>query len=252
MPSQVRQLLLGLDIGSSRIKALLLDDRGHDAGGARVGTPFGWGGAATELSVADLVGAVAETLSRVGPPRRRVVAVGITGMAESGSPLDTQGRSLAPVIAWHDPRGAEVADRLVDHFGADLAMHIGRSVRPVSSVAKLGWLVDHGVVGTAGWLGVPELCLDALTGSRATEFSLAACSGCWDVTDRTWLGEVAEVAGFDAAVLPRVLPAGRVMGRVSAAAASWSGLEPGTAVTLAGHDHLVAAVGAGAAPGDLV
>lgn len=245
-------LLLGLDIGSSRTKALLVDEEGGEVDGASATTPFTTGAGGTDATVADLEGAVATTLAALGPGCRRVRAVGIAGMAECGAPLDGRGRPLAPVVAWHDPRGRDVADRLDARFGPALALRIGRAVRPVSSVAKLGWLVAHGVEGVAAWLGVPELCLLALTGSRATEFSLAACSGCWNLVDREWMGDVADAAGFDARVFPPVRPAGRVMGRVSAAAASWSGLAPGIPVTVAGHDHLVAAVGCGAAPDDLV
>ncbi len=92
-------LILGLDIESTRIKALLVDSRGDEVGAASVTTPFGTGAAGTETTVSALEAAVAGVLAGLGPVRRRVAAVGITGMAESGSPLDRHGVSLAPVIA---------------------------------------------------------------------------------------------------------------------------------------------------------
>jgi len=246
-------LVLGIDVGSSRIKALLVDADGLDVGTAAVPTPFtsGAGGSGSEVTVAALDQALSEALERLGGLRERVAGVGIAGMAESGAPLDRSGDALAPILAWHDRRGGDVAQRLSERFGADLNERIGQQLRGVSSVAKLGWLTEHGVVGVERWLGVPELGLHALTGAEATELSLAARTGCWDVGRAEWIGDVAEAAGFGLGVFPEVLPAGRAMGRVTPGAATRFRIPTGAPVTIAGHDHLAGLVGSGADPLDL-
>jgi xylulokinase len=247
----VRPLLLGLDLGTTRVKAVLVDEAGDEIAVVSAPTPFVPVPAGTEMPAAELLDAVGHVLAGLGDDRAGVTGVGIAGIAESGAPVDADGTPLAPVIAWHDPRGAEVVDRLQDCFGDDLALAIGQRVRTVTSVAKLGWLVDAGVRGAHRWLGVPELCLHGLTGKQVTEHSLAARTGCFDVRRRRWLPEVAEVAGFDVGVFPPVGEAGSVLGRVSASGAAWSGLPESVPVTLAGHDHLAGLVGCGAARGDL-
>lgn len=228
------------------MKAALIDRQGRDCGRAAVATPFHDG----EMTVDELVAAVARLTAALGDARRRVAAVGIAGIAESGAPLDRHGRALAPIIAWHDPRGAEVVERLQRRFGPELQRSIGQRLRTVSGVAKLGWLVDHGVGPVERWLGVPELALLALTGQAATEFSLAARTGAYHVGERRYLPEVAEALGVAAHVFPPPEPAGRPMGSVSPGGA-WSGLPEGIPVTIAGHDHLVGRFGAGARPEDL-
>lgn len=242
-------LLLGIDVGTSRTKAVLVDAAGREAGLSTATTPFTAGDGRVEMSVEDLHGRLRAVLADIGDARDRVVAVGLAGMAESGAPLDRSGRPLAPVIAWHDERGKEAVDLLERRFGTDLALRIGQPVRTVLTAAKLGWLVANGVGEVARWLGVPELGLHALTGAEATEFSLAARTGCYDVGARGWIPEVGTVLGFSTGVFPPVLPAGAVMGRVSAHGAGWSGLPAGIPVTVAGHDHPVGMVGAGARPG---
>ncbi|MCA1845912.1 MAG: hypothetical protein LC792_22530 [Actinobacteria bacterium] len=187
-------LLLGIDVGSSRTKALLLDPDGNEVGVATVQTPFEPSAAGTEATVDELTGAVAEALRRLDGGVEHVVGVGIAGIAESGAPLDAAGSPLAPVIAWHDRRGEDVAERVSRQLGPDLAVRLGQELRYVASVAKLGWLLEHGAPPPARWLGVPELCLRALTGVHATEHSLASRTGCWDVGSRSWLPEVAEAA----------------------------------------------------------
>ena len=224
------------------MKAALLDRQGRDCARAAVTTPFRDG----EMTVDELRAAVARLTAALGGTRARVAAVGIAGIAESGAPLDRHGRPRAPIIAWHDPRGAEVVERLQRQFGPELERSIGQRLRTVSGVAKLGWLVDHGAGPVERWLGVPELALLALTGREATEFSLAARTGAYHVGERRYLPEVAEALGVAPQVFLPPEPAGRTMGQVSPGGGAWSGLPEGTPVTIAGHDHLVGRFGAGA------
>ena len=259
-------LLLGVDVGTTRIKALVLDAAGGERSGASVATPFTASPAGIDMAVADLGRALDSVISALGPDRERVAAVGLAGMAESGAPFRA-GRPVGPVIAWHDGRGEETVASLQRRFGPALARWTGRRVRTVSSVAKLGWLVDHGLPPPERWLGVPEIALFLLTGAEATEHSLAARTGAYHVTERRFLpeviGQVLAGAGPGAVpvptaggqgsgrLFPPVLPAGAVMGVVSDEAAAGYGLPAGIPVTIAGHDHLAAAAGLGARPDDL-
>ena len=240
-------MLLGVDIGTSRTKAVLVDSGGREAGAAMVRTPFAIRNGRVEMPVDALLACVAEVLAGLGDRRRQVVAAGVAGIAESGAPLDSAGRPLAPVIAWHDERGVEAVALLERRFGADLARRTGQPPNTKMTAAKLGWLVAHGALGDMRrWLGVPELALRALTGAEATEHSLAARTGCYDVVTHRWMPEVAGALGFSSDVFAPVRPAGSVMGRVSAEGAAWSGLREGALVTIAGHDHLAGMAGAGA------
>jgi xylulokinase len=207
------------------------------------------------MEVADLGRALADVIAALGPARDRIAAVGLAGMAESGAPLRA-GSPTAPIIAWHDGRGEETVASLEHRFGPELARWTGRRVRTVSSVAKLGWLLDHGLDPPDRWLGVPELALFLLTGAEATEHSLAARTGAYHVTERRWIPEVsshvtgAPAEGLDG-LFPPVRAAGTVMGRVQEEAGAAYGLPAGIPVTIAGHDHLAAAAGLGAEPDDL-
>jgi len=208
------------------------------------------------MDVADLHRALVEVVAGLGQARDGIAGVGVAGMAESGAPL-RGGRAVAPIIAWHDGRGEETVASLERRFGPALARSTGRRVRTVSSLAKLGWLVEQGLAPPDRWLGVPELALRFLTGAEATEYSLAARTGAYDVTDRRFLPDVvAHVVGPPGdrtdGLFPPVLAAGTVMGRVSEVAAGDFGIPSGIPVSIAGHDHLAAALGLGARPDDLL
>jgi xylulokinase len=245
-------VLLGLDIGTSRTKAVLLDAGGVEAGAATVATPFVTTDGRVEMPVDALLDCLRAVFVELAERRRQVVAVGVAGIAESGAPLDEAGQPLAPVIAWHDERGAEAVALLEREFGPDLALRIGQPPNTKMTVAKLGWLVANGgMQGMHRWLGVPELALRAMTGVDATEHSLAARTGCYDVVDHRWMPDVAGALGFSTEAFAPVHAAGSVMGRVSAGGAAWCGLPEGLPVTIAGHDHLAGMAGAGAGPDDV-
>ncbi|HEX6491910.1 MAG TPA: FGGY family carbohydrate kinase, partial [Candidatus Dormibacteraeota bacterium] len=251
MPDTAGDTLLGIDVGSTRIKAALVDAAGLEQRVAVGPTPFAPGPEGVEMGVDELLAAVARVVAELGD-ERRAAAVGVTGMGECGAPLDAAGRPLGPVIAWFDPRGEEVVERLAGAYGDGLAVRTGRRLRAVSSVAKLGWWVGRSGRAPEGWLGVPELCVHALGGAAVTDPSLASRTGWYDVGARAYLPEVAEAIGVPVEALPAVVPAGSVAGRVGAAAAARWGLAEGIPVTPAGHDHLAAAAGCGAEPADLV
>ena len=234
-------------------------------------TPFAASADGIDMGVADLGRAIAAVVAALGAPREQVAAVGIAGIAESGAPLRA-GRPAGPIIAWHDSRGEETVASLEARFGTELPRWTGRRVRTVSSVAKLGWLIDQGLATPDRWLGVPELTLLLLTGAEATEHSLAARTGAYHVTERRFLPEViAHVLGWTepasaatpggssssegrvaAGLFPPVRAAGTAMGVVSAEAAARFGIPAGVPVTIAGHDHLAAGASLGASADDLL
>lgn len=250
-PTATEPVLLGLDIGTSRTKAVLLDAGGRDVGAATVATPFVSTGGRVEMEVDALLACLRAVLADLGDRRRGVVAAGVAGMAESGAPLDAGGRPQASVIAWHDERGAEAVAALEREFGSELAWRTGQAPNTKMTAAKLGWVVANGVGEVDRWLGVPELAVHALTGASATEHSLASRTGCYDVLTRRWMPEVATALGFSTVVFAPVRAAGSVMGTVSDAGAAWSGLPAGVPVTIAGHDHLAGMAGAGVGPDDV-
>ena len=207
------------------------------------------------MEVADLERALARIVTALGPAREQLAAVGIAGMAESGAPL-RRGRPVGPIIAWHDGRGEKTVASLEARFGPALPRWTGRRVRTVSSLAKLGWLIDSGITAPDRWLGVPELALFLFTGAEATEHSLAARTGAYHVSDGRFLPEVtAHVlagAGSDPdRLFPAVRAAGSAMGSVPDEVAGRYQIPSGIPVTIAGHDHLAAAAGLGGGPDDL-
>jgi sugar (pentulose or hexulose) kinase len=255
-------VVVGLDIGTTSSKAVAWSASRRGSPYAEQPTPWHTSGCGqTEIDpyrlvdvAVDLIGsAVRAAESARGPVRVR--GVGVTGLAESGVLLDAAGRPAAPVIAWFDRRGGNEIGRLAREapgFATAFERTTGLRWSSQATLAKLLWLRARGYpVGQAStWLSVPEWIVFALGGDPVREPSLASRTGLIDQgTGEVW-PEALAVAGLPAGILPAERPAGspagylRHDGVVSRAA--------GAVLTVAGHDHPVAAVGVGAVEPDVL
>jgi sugar (pentulose or hexulose) kinase len=252
--------VIGLDIGTTASKALI---RGLDRPVSLiVQLPTPWRaapGARTELAASaflrlatDLIGAAARAAeSAWGPVAVRAVSVG--GIGESGVLLDPAGRPADPAIAWFDRRGEADVTRVRDTDPAFAERFPGVTGLPwtfQATIAKLLWRRGRQPVTPGStWLSVPEWIVHGLGGDRSREPSLASRTGLIDQgTGRPWADALA-VAGLPDDLLPDATPAGLGCGflrhpDVPACAA-------GAVLSVAGHDHPVAALGAGIGPEDL-
>jgi sugar (pentulose or hexulose) kinase len=111
---------------------------------------------------------------------------------------------------------------------------------------KIRWLTGHSREAGLAWASIPEWVVWKLGGTRASELSLAARTGMLDVTTRTWWLPLVEWAGLDAAALPPPVLAGTALGQAGHMPGHDLGRCAGAVLTVGGHDHLCAAVGAGA------
>src|SRR5437763_757871 len=103
------ELLLGIDLGTTSSKAAVVDLDGWELAHGRA--PTRWrkvqtGAEADPDDFAQVAIASAAQALADAPPGR-VIAVGVASMAETGALLGSDGRAVAPAIAWHDSRGAE-------------------------------------------------------------------------------------------------------------------------------------------------
>ncbi|MGW2344255.1 FGGY-family carbohydrate kinase [Streptomyces sp. NPDC001661] len=243
-----RALLAGLDIGTTHVKAVLCEADGRIVGRGTAPTPYGSAPHThpADALVAAALGALAQCVREFG---RAPEAIGVTGMAEAGVPLDADGCAIGPVRAWSDPAPAPHAKRLADTYGAH-ELHVRTGVLPSPKVPLAKWcaLVEEDAALPARmrtWAGAADLVAHALTGAVGTDATFAQRTMAWDPVECRWLPELLVEAGLGVDHMPRVCGAGEPVGHVTAEAAGEVGLRAGTPVVVAGHDHLVGAWAAG-------
>ncbi len=196
------ELLLGIDEGTTAVKAILFDTELRPVAQARRQVPVthpraGWVEQDPELILEAVVDSVAELLERV--PGREVRACGLDHQGESVLAWDTHsGRALTPVIVWQDKRQEELLARIepatVERSGLPLD--------PYFSAGKLAWLLaNDAAVARARDAGrlrlgtVDAFLLDRLGGSFATDLSTASRTQLLALGGRDWDEELMATFG---------------------------------------------------------
>ncbi len=244
-----RELLVGLDVGTTAVKAAVFDTDGAECADGRAPTPWQRAPTGAEIDPDALLEAATAAAAQAleGAPGGTVRGVGVASMAETGVLLDRAGRPAVPSIAWHDTRGAEQAEALADALGKEaFAGRTGLPGSPLCSLVKYRWMRDHWPETDAGvrWLNVAEWIVRGFGGDEGAESSLATRTGFYDLhTGDPW-EEALAWAGAPGDLAPRHAPAGTALGTADA---DGLGRARGAVLAVGGHDHLCAAVGVGAA-----
>ncbi len=247
-------LVAGLDLGSTGMKILVTQVDGREVLTEQVSTPWRDGpDGTTEMDAASVLAAVRRLLdaaaSRLSElAGAQVAALAISGMGETGMLVDQDGQTVGPAFAWFDPRGAEQAAAFPAEIRAEFAGRTGLPLGAQVSVAKLAYLRDQGLrLRGLRWLNLPEFVAMALGGGILLERSLTSRTGLVDQdTGEAWPAMLAAL-GVDAAFLPDQVDAGTAFGRADRHVPD---AFSGAAITVAGHDHLVAAEADGQLPAD--
>jgi sugar (pentulose or hexulose) kinase len=247
------RLLAGIDVGTTSVKVLLMTPEGAERAVGRASTPWQQGDQGTQTTAEALTAATrdafADALSQ--RPDDTVLAVGVASMAESGVLTDGNDVPLAPVIAWHDRRDEAELEALAADVGTDFSARTGLPLWTQWSLTKHRWLRAHHepTRNAVRRYNIAEWVVRGLGGARTTELSLASRTGWLDLhTQQPW-SDTLDWAGASPSLFADLTPAGAPQGF-----ARTSGdltRADGAVLTVAGHDHQVAAVGLGChRPGD--
>lgn len=249
--------LMGVDIGSTSLKALLYDPAGNVVAHANRPTEKvhpnpdhpDWVVWQPDQIWKGCAAAIREVVEKAGDPDC-VKAVAVTGMGMDGLPVDAAGNWLYPFISWHDPRTLPQLEWWEKHIGAEKVFSIGGNVLwPFSTALRLLWMAEHEpeiLKRTEKWLLIEDFLNFMLCGVHATDYSMASCTLLFDQRSLDWSDEMLHAAGIDRHLLCDAHPSGTVIGEVHDAAARATGLRPGTPVVLGGHDYLCGALPVGA------
>lgn len=246
-------LLVGLDMGSTNVKAVIYEPDGravalHSVPAiTHVPRPtWAYYDPAELWTLA--VGALRGAIAKVADPRR-IAGIAVASVGESGIPLDRDGEPTHHAIAWFDRRTIPQAAWLERQIGEDALFAItGLSLQPIFSLSKILWIREHdpdGFARTERWLHIADYIAFKLCGEAATDWSLASRTLMFDIHTGDWDGGILAAAGIARTLLAPAVPSGTLVGRVTADAALATGLPVGAAVGAGGHDHVCGALAAG-------
>lgn len=252
------QYLLGLDAGTSVVKAALFDTQGHEL--ARTARPTtlitphpGWAEASMQETWEMAISAIRETFKKSKVSSKQIAAVGITGNMVGAWLIDSSGEPVRNAILWCDGRSQSVIDRLnVDKpgFMSRIFDSTGSVMQQGCTLPVLRWLADH----------EPETL-------RRAQYTL--CCKDWiaykltgsiqiDPTEASVMPGSAHQRGYDQSMIelhdlqsvqhlfPPIKASEEVIGVINAEAARLTGLRAGTPVVAGAGDVPASAIGVGA------
>jgi xylulokinase len=251
---------LGLDIGTSGVKAIVIDARGAIRSSVTVplklSTPRpGW----AEQRPQDWWAAATAAIGRAVRAARgtRVSAVGLSGQMHSSVFLDARGAVIRPALLWCDGRTIVECREITQRVGEDrLREWVANAALEGFTLPKVLWLRTH-EPENFGRLDKVLLAKDyiryRLTGALATEPSDASGTLMYDTARLRWSREMMEAAGLAVSLLPEVGGSSETLSRLSAASARLTSLDAGVPVVGGGADNACGAAGVGVvSPGETV
>ena len=242
--------VLGIDLGTSGCKAILVADDGQILAVSEAGYPLLtpkplWSEQRPEDWWQGLVTAVRGVLAK--QPSETITGIGIAGQMHGAVLLDSQQRVLRPAILWNDGRCQAECD-LLHKKVRNLVAQTGNRALVGFTAPKLLWVSRH---EPKVWKQVRTVLLPKdylrlrLTGDMVAEMSDGSGMLLMDVKRRCWSQPMLRACGIDESFLGTLIEGSAVGGTVSAAAAAELGLTAGIPVVGGAGDQAAGAVGAG-------
>ena len=256
-----QSLFLGLDVGTSGVKAILVAPSGDVMATATtplsLSTPQpGWAEQDPEAWWEAALASIRTV--RAACRDASIAAIGISGQMHSSVFLDRAGAVIRPALLWCDGRTTAECAEITERVGGETRLRDLASNPALEgfTLPKVLWLRKHEPQAFARLATVllpKDYIRYRLTGTLATEPSDASATLMYDTAHLRWSEEIMRAVDLPMSLLPAVGGSSEVLGRIDSAAAGLTGLDIGTPVVGGGADNACGAAGVGVlAPGEVV
>ena len=245
---------IGIDIGTTGAKALLVDERGTVCAQAASEYSFStpkslW----CEQNPADWWNATRtvfrELVDKTSKAGESIKGIGLTGQMHGLVLLDERGEVLRPCIMWNDQRTGSQCENITEKIGYDRLLNlIANPVLPGFTLPKILWVRENepDIYKKIVHIVLPKDYIRyKLTGEFATDVSDASGMAVLDVAHRKWNDELLDELSVPREWLPKVYESPEVTGVISNRASEQTGLQEGIPVVAGGGDQAAGAVGCG-------
>lgn len=245
---------LGIDLGTSSVKVLAIDDQDRVVGDVSRDYPVyypadKWAEQDPEEWWQQSVNAVKEIVAKYRIPADQVAAIGFSGQMHGLVALDENNAVLFPAILWCDQRTEQECEEITAEFGQDgLRDLTGNKALTGFTAPKVLWVKKNrpDLFAKIRHILLPKDYLRfKLTGEYAMDVSDASGTLMFDVRNKQWSQPICEYLGIEQSQLPSICESYEVTGVVSEAAKAQLGLEGKILVVGGAGDQAAGAIGSG-------
>lgn len=245
-------LILGLDVGTTETKAILVDERGNlisEKSGELSLIYSGEG--CIEQDIEEIWAETAAVIKRCfrEAHKSRLVCVAVTGQRETLCPLDKELTPLRNAISWQDTRGWKVCKKMSQELGIEEVYRItGLPINTMPWASKLVWIKENEQsTYEKAWkfAGVVDYTIWKLCGELKMDYSNACRTMLFDLSKLKWSERIFEYLGLDLDKMPELVPSGQILGTATKEASEETNLPTGVTVVYGGGDQQCNALGVG-------
>nr|AIF11768.1 xylulokinase [uncultured marine thaumarchaeote KM3_53_E03] len=247
---------MGIDVGTSGVKVLLINTEGNIVSEATtqqnvIQVNPTWTEQDPETWWQNTISSINKVLSDSSslPYPIDISCIGITGQMHSSVFLDNSGDSIRPAILWNDSRTTLQCKHIHDSVGMDfLYNEIGNLALEGFTAPKILWLQEnepHHYERVHRVIMPKDYIRYRMTGELGTDHSDAAGTILYNVRTKKWSNKLLKALNIDPDILPQICDSTDICGSVSNLIASELGLKKGTPVVFGGADNAVGAVSSG-------
>ena len=255
MKTKMTSFVIGIDVGTTSIKGMLMNGMGEMVAFAKQEYSLD----SSEGDICELDAeiyweiscrVIRQLVSDSSVDRNDIAGIAFSGQGETLIVVDSNGNPLRKAIVWPDTRSIVEAEDIKKRFDPQQVMNITGQpeVVPMWPATRILWLKKNEsdiFSRTAKYLLVEDFLIFRLTGKYCTEHSLSSSTLYLDISQKIWWQEMLDFLCISDKQLPTLYPSGKVIGTLTPDAALATGLYETTRCITGAYDHPAAAIGSG-------
>lgn len=247
-------MLLGLDVGTTNAKAVLMNEDGVIVSAASREIPIRFPAPGHAEQDAEHVFEVCKAVIRQAVAKGgvgKVHALSLSVQGDAVIPVDRNMQALLPTILGIDYRSLPQTERCVQAIGREKLFQVtGMPAHPMNSLTKMLWIKEERPdVLDSCWklMTYADYLLAKFGADPVIDWTMASRTMAFNLLERNWSSEILDTLGIPTDKLSRPVPSGTAVGMMSASVATELGLEPGEVLLVTGgHDQTCSGIGSGA------
>jgi len=242
---------LGLDLGTSSIKAIIIDKKGNPVISSSIEYPLnkpqpGWAEQDPKVWWESVIQVLDGMKNKTEINFSDIKSIGVTGQMHGLVALDDKDELIYPCITWADRRSTAQVKKIKDILSSEELEVLGNPVVNGFTAPKLLWLINQKGYDEINKILLPkDFITFKMTGKKQSDYSDASATLLFDVKKRKWATEIIEKLNIPISILPSLKPPGSIIGHLKSDVAEILNLNKGIPIIAAGGDAPLSALSNG-------
>jgi gluconokinase len=255
-----REFVLGLDIGTTSVKACVFDINGKLISDVEKMNNFhypeqGWSEQSPVEIERSAVLAIKEAIEKAAISKDELITLGFSAAMHSLLCVNEEGSPISPALIWADGRSVAQAEAIKGSIGKSIFSKTGTPIHPMTPFSKLLWMKENNYQPykeAAYFMSIKEYLLYCWFGQRVIDFSMASATGLFNPAYLDWEPELLEMTEISREQLSEIVAPTNVLTGLNREIAAEMGINPEMPFVMGAADGQLANLGIGAIlPGEV-